>query len=145
MRICSFITTSTPRSRDAESAAGFAGLFGIIALIIAATGLYALVANAVAERTREIGVRVALGATPRSVLALVIGRAGRVAAVGLAVGVLVAAAMARLLGSLLYGISAHDPLTFVVVPLLLGTVVLIASYLPARRATKLDVSSALRE
>jgi putative ABC transport system permease protein len=128
----------------AESAATFAGVFGVIALIIAATGLYALVANAVTERTREIGVRVALGATPGRVLRLVIGSAGRVGAIGLACGVIAAAVIARLLGTLLYGISVYDPITFVVVPLLLGAVLLAASYLPARRATKLDAAAALR-
>ncbi len=128
----------------AETAASFAGFFGVVALLIAATGLYALVANAVTERTREIGVRVALGATPGRVLALVVGNAGRVAVIGLVCGVVAAAAMARLLGSLLYGISEYDPLSFLVVPLVLAIVVLVASYLPARRATKLDAAAALR-
>jgi putative ABC transport system permease protein len=128
----------------AETAASFAGFFGVVALLIAATGLYALVANAVTERTREIGVRIALGATPGRVLALVVGNAGRVVMIGLACGVLAAAAMARLLGSLLYGISPYDPLSFLVVPLVLAIVVLAASYFPARRATKLDAAAALR-
>jgi putative ABC transport system permease protein len=129
----------------AENAAAFASIFGLLALVIAATGLYALVANGVTERTREIGVRVALGATPASVLRLVIGRTARLAAVGLLLGLASAAVVARLLGSLLYGISAYDAPTFAAVPILLAVVVLVASYLPARRATMLDAAVALRE
>jgi predicted permease len=129
----------------AESAAAFASLFGVVALLIAATGLYALVAHAVTERTREIGVRMALGATPASVLRLMVGGAGRLVVVGLIFGIAGAAALSRVLGGLLYGVSPYDPLSFAAVPALLAGVVLVASYLPARRATRLDAAAALRE
>ena len=129
---------------NAVTAASFAGVFGLVALLIAVIGLYALVAGVVAERTREIGVRIALGATRASVLRLVVGRAGRLGAIGLVMGIAGAAAVARLLGGLLYGLSPHDPLTFTVVPLALAAVVLAASWIPARRATRMDPVVALR-
>jgi predicted permease len=128
-----------------ESAASFAGVFGVAALVIAAVGLYALVAYVVAERTRELGLRIALGATPARVRRLVVRSAGRLGALGVALGLVGAAGVAQLLRGLLYGISPHDPTTFVLVPLALGLVVLVASYVPARRATRLDPSRALRE
>ena len=128
-----------------ETAASFGGAFGLAALLISAVGLYALVAYVVAERTREIGVRIALGATPSRVRGLVVGSAARLAALGVGLGLLGAAGVARLLRGLLYGISPHDPATFVLVPALLAVVVLVASYVPARRATRLDPSAALRE
>lgn len=126
-------------------AATFAGFFGIAALLISAVGLYGLVANVVAARTREIGVRLALGATPRGVIGLVMGGAGRLALLGLAIGLAGALALGRALGGLLVGLSPRDPLTFASVPVALAAVVLAASYLPARRATRLDPMKALRE
>jgi predicted permease len=128
-----------------QSAASVAGAFGLAALLVAAVGLYALVAHLVAERTREIGVRVALGATPAGVQRLVLGRAGKLGLAGLAIGLGGGLAVARLMRGLLIGLSPHDPATFALVPLLLGAVVLAASWVPARRATRLDPSAALRE
>ncbi|AHG92300.1 permease (plasmid) [Gemmatirosa kalamazoonensis] len=128
-----------------QSAASLGAVFGLAALLIAAVGLYALVAYAVAERTRELGVRIALGATPARVRALVVRSAARLGALGLAVGLVGAAGVARVLRGVLYGISPNDPATFVLVPVALGLVVLVASYVPARRATRLDPSAALRE
>jgi predicted permease len=127
-----------------RSAAAFAGFFGVFALLIAAVGLYALVAGGVAERTREIGVRLALGCTPGGVLRLVMGDGARLGVVGLGLGLAGALGVTRAMGGLLYGLSPGDPVTFVVVPLTLGAVVLLATYLPARRAVKLDPVAALR-
>ena len=127
-----------------RTAASIAGFFGILALIIAAVGLYAVVAGSVAERTREIGVRLALGSTPGGVMRFVMAGGARLGAVGLAIGLAAAAAVARSLGSLLYGLSSADPLTFALVPLCLALVVLLATYLPARRAVRLDPVAALR-
>jgi predicted permease len=125
-------------------AAGIAGFFGALALLIASVGLYALVAGAVAERTREIGVRLALGCTPAGVLRLMMREGARLGAIGLVIGLAGAAGVARAMGALLYGLSPGDPVTFVLVPLTLAVVVLLATYLPARRAVRLDPVAALR-
>jgi putative ABC transport system permease protein len=125
-------------------AASIAGFFGALALLIASLGLYALVAGAVAERTREIGVRLALGCTPAGVLRLMMREGARLGAIGLVIGLAGAAGVARAMGALLYGLSPGDPVTFVLVPLTLAVVVLLATYLPARRAVRLDPVAALR-
>ncbi len=125
-------------------AALIAGFFGSLALVIAAVGLYAVVASGVTERTREIGLRMALGATPGGVLRFVMRGGGRLAALGLAIGLVAAAGVARTMAGLLFGLSPSDPLTYVVVPLVLAIVVAIATYLPARRAVRLDPVAALR-
>ena len=130
---------STPRT-----AATIAGFFGVLALLIASLGLYALVAGAVAERTREIGVRLALGCTPAGVLRLMMEEGARLGAIGLGIGLVGAFGVARVMGGLLYGLSPGDPVTFVLVPLTLGVVVLLATYFPARRAVSLDPVAALR-
>jgi putative ABC transport system permease protein len=127
-----------------RTAAAIAGFFGVLALLIASLGLYALVAGAVAERTREIGVRLALGCTPVGVLRLMMGEGARLGAIGLAIGLVGAAGIARAMGALLYSLSPGDPVTFALVPLTLGVVVLLATYLPARRAVRLDPVAALR-
>jgi predicted permease len=127
-----------------RNAAAIAGFFGVLALVIASLGLYALVAGAVAERTREIGVRLALGCTPAGVLRLMMREGARLGAIGLVIGLLGAAGLARAMGALLYGLSPGDPVTFVLVPLALGVVVLLATYLPARRAVRMDPVAALR-
>ena len=127
-----------------SSAAYVFGFFGALALVIASVGLYAVVASSVAERTREIGVRIALGSTPSGVLRLVLRGSARLGIVGLSVGLLLAAAVSRGMGSLLMGLSASDPVTFVLVPVALAIVVFIATYLPARKAVRLDPIAALR-
>ena len=125
-------------------AASIAGFFAALALLIAAVGLYAVVAGNVHERTREIGVRLALGSTPAGVLRFIMSGGARLAAWGLCIGIVCAVGVARLMEGLLYGLSPSDPLTFALAPAGLVAVVVIATYLPARRAVKLDPIAALR-
>ena len=120
------------------------GSFGVLALLLAAIGIYGVVSYSVAQRTREIGVRTALGAKAKDVLRLVLGEGLFVIAVGLVLGLLLASVATRVIASFLYGVGATDPLTFAAVPLLMGFVALSASYIPARRATKVDPMVALR-
>jgi putative ABC transport system permease protein len=135
------VTSGLSSSRNAATIAGF---FGALALVIASLGLYALVAGAVAERTREIGVRMALGSTPSGVLRLMMGESARLGAIGLGIGLVGALGVARAMGGLLLGLSPGDPVTFVIVPVTLAIVVLLATWLPARRAVRLDPVAALR-
>jgi len=120
------------------------GVFAAAAMALAAVGIYGVVAFSVTRRTQEIGVRMALGAEARGVLRLVAGEGAKLAVVGVAIGIAASFAVTRLISSLLFGVSATDPITFVGVALLLCVVALLASYVPARRATRLDPTIALR-
>jgi putative ABC transport system permease protein len=119
-------------------------LFAALALVLAAVGVYAVTAYAVAQRTKELGIRVALGAQRTDVLKLVIGLGGRLVAYGLGVGTLLALGLARVMTTLVFGIGTRDPLTFVAVALLTIGVSLVACCLPARRAIAIDPAGALR-
>jgi putative ABC transport system permease protein len=128
-----------------QRAAGWLfGAFAGLGLVLAASGLYAVLSHAVGQQTREIAVRLALGAPRRDVIALVFGRTLLLVGVGLFGGMTSAAVLSHLIGGLLFGIAAIDPRTFVAVPLLLITVAALAAYLPARRATHIDPLIALR-
>jgi putative ABC transport system permease protein len=120
------------------------GLFAGVGLVLAAVGLYGVMSYSVARRTHEIGVRMALGAYQTDVLKTVLRQGLTLTLIGLAIGVAAALALTRVLASLLYGVTAADPMTFVAVSLLLMVVGLVACYIPARRATRIDPMSALR-
>jgi putative ABC transport system permease protein len=120
------------------------GIFSALALILAAIGIYGVIAYSVALRTHEIGIRMALGAQQEDVLRLVLGQGARIAFFGVAIGLAVAAALARLLSSLLFSVSSSDPVTFAAVAALLVAVALLACYIPARRALRVDPIIALR-
>jgi len=120
------------------------GLFALLALLLAAIGLYGLIAYSVAQRTREFGIRYALGAQVRDVLRLVMGQGARLTALGLVLGLLAAAGVARLMETLLFRTKAYDPFVFVGVALVLAVIGLLAALLPALRATKADPVAALR-
>ena len=125
-------------------AATVLGSFGVLAIILAAIGIYGVMSYVVAGRTREIGVRIALGAAKRDVLILIIRQGMTLALIGLGIGLLIAFGVAQLVAKLLFGVSPLDPITFAGVSLLLGLVALLACYIPARRAMKVDPLVALR-
>ncbi len=147
------LPVSPPRALDAVVGASLTQrkfnmtlliVFAGIALVLAIAGIYGTVAYSVAQRTQEIGIRVALGATSREILGLVLFGALKPVAAGLAVGVIVSLALTRALDRLVFGISTTDPMTFITLPLVLGVVAFIAGLLPAMRATRVDPLEALR-
>ncbi|HEY6392711.1 MAG TPA: ABC transporter permease [Bryobacteraceae bacterium] len=130
--------------RNSEIGAILAAAFGILALILASIGLYGVMAFTVSHRTQEIGIRMALGATAGEVLSMVVRQGLTVSLAGAGVGVVIALGVSRLLTEFLYGVSASDPLTYVVVSIMLAGVAILSSYIPARRAARVDPITALR-
>jgi putative ABC transport system permease protein len=119
-------------------------IFAGVALLLAAIGVYSLMAYSVQQRTQEIGVRMALGASPNQVRRMVVTQGMRLALVGVVLGIASSLALARLMKSMIYGVKSWDPLTIITVTILLSTVTLIAAYFPARRASRVDPIVALR-
>lgn len=142
------VRTMEQRLAESLSSARFnmllLGIFAGVALLLAAVGLYGVIAYAVEQRTHEIGVRMALGAQRRDVLVLIVGQGMRMAFGGVGIGLVASLGLTRLMSSLLYGVEATNPQTFATVALLLVAVALLACYMPARRATKIDPMNALR-
>ncbi len=125
-------------------AAGLAGVFGLLALGLAMIGLYGLISYSVSRRTREMGIRIALGAPQRAVRGMVVGDGFRVAGIGIVLGTVVSAALTRAVRSLFFGMNPSDVRLLLLVPLVLTVIAILASYIPARRATKVDPMVALR-
>jgi ABC-type antimicrobial peptide transport system permease subunit len=119
-------------------------IFGCTALLLAAIGVYGLMAYSVAERTQEIGIRLALGAETSNVRNMVIAQGMRLAGIGIAIGIASSLGLTQLLAGFLFGVKPWDPLAFTLVPAILGAVALLAVWLPARRATRIDPITALR-
>jgi ABC-type antimicrobial peptide transport system permease subunit len=120
------------------------GISGAMAMALGIIGIYGVISYTVSQRKREIGIRLALGAQSRDVVSMVLRQGAKLALVGVCIGVIVALGLARLMTSLLFGVTSHDPLTFAAVATLLILIALLACYIPARRAMKVDPMVALR-
>jgi ABC-type antimicrobial peptide transport system permease subunit len=129
------------RRFSADLVGGFAG----VAVLLAAIGIYGLLAYMAGQRSREIGIRMALGARREDILRMFLRKGVALAGVGVVAGLVFSASTASVMASLLYGVRPHDPAVFLIVPLLLFAIAVLASYLPARRATEVDAISAFRE
>lgn len=142
------ITTMDTAVQDSVSVRRFAlfvlGLFAAVALLLAVSGIYGVIGHAVVQRTREIGIRIALGAARRDVMRMILSEGGKLAAAGVVLGLIVSYVMTQFLRALLYGVTPTDPLTFALVALLLLSTALIACWIPARRASRVDPMIALR-
>src|SRR4029079_5247173 len=132
------------RTAERRLAVMLIAVFAAVALVLAAVGIYGVMSYAVAQRTQEIGIRMALGAERRDILRMVLRHGSLMAVTGIGLGLMVALGLARLITSLLFQVSATDPPTFSVVPVVLIAVALLACYIPARRATRVDPLVALR-
>jgi len=139
--MASVVTGSVARPRFVMT---LMGVFAGVALLLGAIGIYGVMSYSVAQRTNEIGLRIALGANGHEVSRMVVAQGMRVAVVGIAVGVVAAVAATRVMGGLLFNVSTTDPVTYAVVATLLTIVALIASYVPARRAALVDPMTAIR-
>jgi ABC-type antimicrobial peptide transport system permease subunit len=120
------------------------GVFAALALVLACVGIYGVISYLVGQRTHEIGVRIALGAQRSDVLRLILGEGARMALIGVAIGIAAALGLTQLMASELFGVTAHDPLTFAGVAIVLMLVAVAACYIPARRAMRVDPIVALR-
>jgi predicted permease len=121
------------------------GLFGVVGLVLASVGIYGVMSYGVMQRTREFGVRMALGARPSDVRGMVLRQGAALTGIGIVIGIAGALALTRLMRTLLFAVTPTDPLTYVAIALALGAIALLACYLPARRATRVDPVIALRE
>ncbi|TAM78782.1 MAG: ABC transporter permease [Acidobacteria bacterium] len=144
-------TASLPQAMDSQASVAqprfrtlLMGLFGMLALTLASVGIFGVMSYSVSRRTHEIGIRMALGATPPGVLRLLLAESARLVIAGLAVGIPAALLLTRFLAGMLYGVKPADPLTFIAVSIILVAVALLACYIPARRAAKVDPMVALR-
>jgi putative ABC transport system permease protein len=120
------------------------GVFAGLALLLAAVGIYGVMSYSVAQRTREIGIRIALGAQRSDVLKMTVGEGLRLVSTGVVIGLGTALILTRVMSSLLFGVSTNDPITFITISLILVSVAVLASYVPALRATRVDPMFALR-
>jgi len=136
-----YVAQSTEQSRLNMT---LLGLFGVLALVLASLGIYGVLSYFVSRRTQEIGIRMALGATKSDVLRLIVGYGMKLTIAGIAIGLAASWAIARSLSALLVGVSPHDPGTFAAIGLLLAAIAFLASYLPGRRATRVDPMITLR-
>ena len=128
----------------ARFSVGLAGLFGLVAIVLACIGLFGVVSFSVAQRTREVGIRLSMGAQSQGIVGTLMSRGMRLVLVGGIVGLGLAALASRLLSTFLFGVDPLDPVTFVGVPIVLGAVACLAAYLPAYRASRIDPVRALR-
>ncbi len=142
------VNTQTQLTADALTQerifARLSSFFGLLALLLASIGLYGTMAYSVTRKTHEIGIRLALGAGPRNVLRMVISQGLRLTFAGVVIGIVAALAATRLISTMIYGVTASDPVTFAAVTVLLVAVAFIACYIPARKATRVDPLVALR-